>query len=454
MGRRREEQKPQRFLLRRGGTFYYYRRVPSDAVEFDSRAPYIRMTLKTSDLGKAMALRDIHERADNDFWASLIVGTDAEVAARRYSAVVARARALGFAYKTAAELALEPLEVRLERIERVAEVPVGSVEETAILGLVEKSDEKISVAVQTYIDHIARDEIRNKSPEQKRIWSNIKKQAVANFVELCGDLAMGDIAREHALKFYDFWMDRVAPKVGRPTHTASSGNKQLGTLRGLYRDWAKHHGKADIKNPFDGLSFVERKSQKKKRPPFSVGWIKDVLLREGALSGLNSEARGVFLTLVETGARLSEICNLKPENIILGGKFPHIKIEPSEDPDDPREIKTESSIRVVPLVGVSLAAMKKHAKGFPRYRDRGSALSGTINKYLRENKLLETPKHKAYSLRHSFEDRMKDGGLDTELRMMLMGHAIDRPDYGEGGSLKWKYEELSKIVLPFDSKIV
>lgn len=454
MGRRREEVKPQRFLLNRGGTYYYYRRVPSDVVGLDGRAPYIRASLKTGDLAKAMALRDIHERADNEYWASLIVGSDSEVATRRYKAAVARATALGFTYRSAADIAHEPLESRIERVERVADMPVGSIEEAAVLGLMEGAEDTISVALDTYIDTIARDEIRNKSPEQKRIWSNIKKQAVATFVKLCGDKRMSEITRDDAQKFHDFWMDRIAPKSGRATHSASSGNKQLGTLRGLFRDWHRYHGRMDVKNPFDGLSFTERKSQKKKRPPFSVKWITDIILKPGALQGLNTEARGVFLTMVETGARLSEICNLKPENIVLDGDYPHIRIEPSDDPDDPREIKTVSSIRVVPLVGVSLAAMRRHRNGFPRYRDRGSSLSGTINKYLRENGLLETPKHKAYSLRHSFEDRMKDGRLDTELRMMLMGHSIDRPDYGEGGSLKWKYEELSRIVLPFDSMIV
>lgn len=75
-------------------------------------------------------------------------------------------------------------------------------------------------------------------------------------------------------------------------------------------------------------------------------------------------------------------------------------------------------------------------------------------KYFRENKLFPTPKHKIYSFRHSFEDRMKVGGIDNELRKILMGHSIDRPDYGAGGTLEWRRDELMKIALPFDQKIV
>jgi hypothetical protein len=49
---------------------------------------------------------------------------------------------------------------------------------------------------------------------------------------------------------------------------------------------------------------------------------------------------------------------------------------------------------------------------------------------------------------------MKEAGLDEELRRILMGHAIDRPRYGSGGSLKWRMGELKRIELPFDPSII
>jgi integrase len=158
--------------------------------------------------------------------------------------------------------------------------------------------------------------------------------------------------------------------------------------------------------------------------------------------------------MIETGARPSEICNLEPDAIRVDQTVPHLAIEPRIDPDDPREIKTASSRRLVPLVGVALEAAKRHQSGFPRYRNRENDLSATLNKYLRTNKLFPTKDHKVYSFRHSFEDRMKDGGLEDELRRILMGHTIDRPKYGSGGSLEWRRDELMKIVLPFDPAIV
>ncbi|TIV94267.1 MAG: integrase, partial [Mesorhizobium sp.] len=81
-------------------------------------------------------------------------------------------------------------------------------------------------------------------------------------------------------------------------------------------------------------------------------------------------------------------------------------------------------------------------------------LSAALNAYFKENDLFPTPAHKIYSLRHSFEDRMKVGGIDAELRKIIMGHSIDRPDYGVGGTLEWRQENLMRIALPFDPAIV
>jgi len=76
------------------------------------------------------------------------------------------------------------------------------------------------------------------------------------------------------------------------------------------------------------------------------------------------------------------------------------------------------------------------------------------SQFFRENKLFPTPSHKIYSFRHTFEDRLKEAGVDDELRRLLMGHAIDRPKYRSGGSLEWRQTELRKIELAFEPSIV
>ncbi|MGB3644594.1 MAG: DUF6538 domain-containing protein [Mesorhizobium sp.] len=453
MGRRREEFDPDRFLHVRDGRFHYRRRVPKEALDLDERAPLIRFSLNTSDRQKARAARDLHEAADNALWASLLLGDNPQAARARYKLAVKRAESLGFVYRPLAEIiANDPDDTFLQRFEAVADQAAGSPIVAALDGTVQRPDDNVTEALQFYFSDIARDELRTKSPDQKKRWKEKREYSVRVFVDLCGDLTMQEIGRDHALKVHKHWLDRVAPQQGAPTCSPSTGNRNMGNLRTLYRDYFKHLGFADRKNPFDSLSFKDKK--KRSRPPFPHEWITDKILKVGALDNLNDQARGILLMVAAIGARPSEIANLRPDMIHLDAEIPYISIEPCDDPEEPREIKTESSVRLMPLTGLAFAVMKKHPNGFPKYRDRGASLSALVNKYLRNHKLLPTPRHTAYSLRHSFEDRMKNARLDEELRRIFMGHTIDRPKYGEGGAMQMWLEEIKKVDLPFDPVIV
>ncbi len=69
-----------------------------------------------------------------------------------------------------------------------------------------------------------------------------------------------------------------------------------------------------------------------------------------------------------------------------------------------------------------------------------------LNKFLRENGLMETAYHTLYSLRHSFEDRMLAAGIDDRIRRHLFGHRLDRERYGKGATLEHKQELLQAAV--------
>ncbi|MEO9515208.1 MAG: integrase, partial [Paracoccaceae bacterium] len=105
----------------------------------------------------------------------------------------------------------------------------------------------------------------------------------------------------------------------------------------------------------------------------------------------------------------------------------------------------KNSKRVIPLVGVSLEAMRAFPNGFPTYRESDATLSATVSKYLRANGLMESDKHVMYSLRHSFEDRLLRAGVDDRVRRDLMGHSLDRERYGQGGGLAFKAKMLQRI---------
>ena len=162
-----------------------------------------------------------------------------------------------------------------------------------------------------------------------------------------------------------------------------------------------------------------------------------------ALIGLNDEARAILLGMINTGYRPSEAIGLTDDRIRLDDEVPHISIAPTAD----RQIKNRTSRREIPLVGVSLEVFRDFPNGFSRYRSKPATLSATVNKFLRENGLMESDQHVMYSLRHSFEDRMLRAGIDERVRRELMGHSLGRQKYGQAGELEFKADQLRGMAL-------
>lgn len=282
-------------------------------------------------------------------------------------------------------------------------------------------------------------ELIGKSKEQVNGWRKVKLRAVNNFIELHGDMSMDKITRDHARKFYKWWAKRLVPSENQRALTANSANRELGNLRKLYREYWEFVGEENRDNPFRRLNFTE--TGLKDIPHFEDEWVRQKFLNPTIFEGLNSEATLLFYVMIETGCRPSELANLQEKNIFLDHDVPHIRIRAGTN----RQVKSLASIRDIPLVGVSLAAMKKAPQGFPHYRDKGSLLSASLMKAFRTRDLFPTKNHRIYSFRHSFEKRMQEAGLDFALRCLLMGHKNSRPSYGDGGSMEYRRNELLKI---------
>lgn len=98
--------------------------------------------------------------------------------------------------------------------------------------------------------------------------------------------------------------------------------------------------------------------------------------------------------------------------------------------------------------------MRQAPDGFPHYRDRSYLLSASLTKAFKARGLFPSEQHRIYSFRHSFENRMLEAGLDFGLRCTLMGHRNPRPEYGDGGSLAYRRDELLKIVHPVGAELL
>jgi integrase len=452
---------PDRFLLQRGKRWYYQRRVPSQFSHIDERR-FAKVSLKTESLEIARLRRDQLAEADDEYWMAMAVeaaspeGTGPTMRAaleHRYKAAIARAMAYGFSYKPAEPLAESRTIAELMARIRTLEANAGKsgdpsrADSEALLGGTPDPAASITVseAFELYISRIAFDDQYNKSEAQRRSWEKTKRTSITYFIEEIGDLPLSEITRDKALEYRDWWMERMQPQDGDAKPVApNTANRHIGNMRSLLERYFKHIGITDFEDPFRDFYFSGKTEAK--RASFTDDWVRTRILVPGLFDGLRVELRVLIYLLIETGARLSELVNLRAEDIRLNAKVPHIAIRPEQN----RELKTEDSRREIPLVGVAEIAMRACPEGFPYYYDKSTLVSANLMKAFRQRNLLPSSDHVIYSFRHSFEDRMLESGLDYGLRCALMGHKNNRPEYGMGGSLEYRRNELMKIAHPFD----
>lgn len=435
------------YLKRRGNRWHYRRLVPRAYGHIDMRGE-IRTSLKTSSLEVARSRRDALAEADDLYWATLdtALSGDAERAVLDYKSAKKRAMGRGFLYTPTQELVRSgDIGDILARMVEVARHPKEEKQEAvALLGTVKPAAVPISKAFDIYCDQISVSALMGKSSSQQANWRKTKNRAVKNFIKLCGDMTMDEITRVHARQFYNWWADRLLPKKGKAGLNPNSGNKDLGNLRNLYQKYWEFEGEETRENPFRNLRFA--KPTYKEIPSFPDAWVQDKIMDPQNLEGMNHDARMIVYAMIETGCRPSEIVNLMPENIKLDAPIPHIQIRARSN----RELKTPSSHREIPLLGISLYAFQQSPDGFLRYKEKSTGLSALLMKMFRTRGLFPTPDHRIYSFRHAFEKRMLEANLDYGLRCLLMGHYNPRPSYGDGGSMDYRKTELAKITHPFN----
>ena len=425
------------YLIKRDGFWHYARRVPLAYSELDCRGIVRQSTkIRVADDprgAKARRAADLINKEIEVYWRGLTDGQAAE-SRRRYDAARKRARSLGFDYVQAADLPERGLVEVLSRLAALLEKDRVEVESevAAVLGG-EGPPEMLLSGMFDEFEALERASIADLSEDQKRKWRNPKKRAVSNLISVIGDKALHRVSRDDALEFRQWWQDRVIVE-GVEIATA---NKDIGHLSRMLKTIDRRH-RLGI-GPIFGDLKIEGGVVGSRRA-FTPEFIRDRILKPGALAGLNDEARDVLLVMVETGLRPTEIVNLTESAIHLGGPVPYVQARP-----EGRRMKTLHSERDMPLVGVALEAMERRPAGFPRYRDSSATLSATINKFLGENGLRPTPLHTLYSLRHTFEDRLTAVEAPDKLIASLMGHKFHRPKYGSGPSLAQKAEWLHRI---------
>lgn len=341
----------ERYLKLRGKRWHYVRRVPVDLAHLFP-AGLIQRSLKTNDPAIARLRRDAHERADEAHWKELrLEGQASDSSKRRYDTAVLRANALGYDYLTTEELVRPSnLTELLKRVEQLSGGNPSKNEIDAVLGRVDQPEVTLDDAFKVVCDEVEAEKLANKDEEGRKDWEKQRKSTIALFNELYDFPTIDQIDRNMGRKFYNYWRERVTGTAGKgPQITGNHANRQIGNIRKLLTQYHRHLG-IDYENPLEGFSFSNKKRSSK--DTFSTEEISNIFLRPGTLTSLHKEVRLCACMMIETGARISELLTLDPEDINTEHEIPHITIHE----DHGRSVKNENSNRVVPLVGISLEA--------------------------------------------------------------------------------------------------
>jgi integrase len=164
---------------------------------------------------------------------------------------------------------------------------------------------------------------------------------------------------------------------------------------------------------------------------------------------LDDDIRWLVAIIFDSGMRLSEAAGLMLSDLKLEDVIPYIDLKPHPH----RRLKTASSERKIPLVGLSLWAarrLKQHSTGlycFPRYtnpeRCNSNSASAAINKWI---KTVGGSNDVIHGLRHSFRDRLRAVEAPTDMIDQLGGWALKSVGhgYGDGYELNLLFEFLFK----------
>jgi len=165
---------------------------------------------------------------------------------------------------------------------------------------------------------------------------------------------------------------------------------------------------------------------------------------------IDDEIRWLVAIIFDSGMRLSEAAGLMLSDLYLDEETPYINLKPHPH----RRLKTPSSERKIPLVGMSLWAakrLKQHSTGlycFPRYtndeRCNSNSASAAINKWI---KTIAGPNDVVHGLRHSFRDRLRAVEAPTDMIDQLGGWALKSvgQGYGDGYDLELLVKYLLRL---------
>ena len=293
----------------------------------------------------------------------------------------------------------------------------------------------LSVALSGYLK-------RHKNPSDGLIQDATRY--IGNFIKLHKDLLVIDVTRSHVNAYVD---DRLGK--GIKTTTVRRELNQLGAIHNealLEMEVDKRSPFASIKIPNEGKDAIVKK-------PITSEMMDKLL---ASIRSSNTSSHLITKILLNTGMRIAELAVAKVSDVCLTDS----KGEPLDIPfitvvaNEFRSLKTKESARSVPLVGISLEAMKEAVKQagesvylFPQYAKK----VGGTNASSAVNASLDFVDINSHEFRHFISTRMREAMIPLDVREAITGHSSkgssELKNYGEGYKLEQLHPVLLKVAI-------
>ena len=267
-----------------------------------------------------------------------------------------------------------------------------------------------------------------------RVARALKDLGAAIGTQRVAQTPLNEITRADANALRDYLLERMKP---------SSVHRYITVVRAAVNYVVTEHS-LNIPNVFNGLRIKGASASIDDRLPISD---QDLAMARPNFDD-DAVANALFITLTDTGARLSEITGLVVQDVDLQERSITIR------PNGVRTLKTKGSQRTLPLSERALELLQEHRRGkgdtqpiFPDYaRPRGrDAASAMLMKRLRRS--IADKKLTMHSLRHRMKDKLRNTGCPEAISLAILGHSTNTvaANYGSGYALGVMREHLERV---------
>lgn len=427
-----------RYVYQRGDTYYYQRKIPLDLIERYGGTQLIKVNLKTADLRQAAKQVGALNKQYESIWASLRSNHNLKPLSVREAAIKllakhelkalparneesnidhfidslqgkreAHAQGEDHAYWNAGlEEYLDPIEVEAVRL--INEEPkfrLSDALEVYLSGHKKKNDNKFRVYVG-------------------RVWQKL--------MALLGDREFEHVTRADANQF-------VSSRLSEGSKTTTV-ERQISAIRAVFNVVIVEKEIAKV-NPFLSVRIASLGEDSKVRGTFDSTQLA-TLMRE--CKHKDDDVRWLLALQIDLGCRLAETTGLALSDFHLDESVPYVSFRPHSW----RSLKTTSSKRDIPLVGISLwaaqrvvqSAKKGQLYAFPRYTSeiecKANNASAALNKWIGSLGIDKT----THELRHTMRDRLRHAHAPKPIQDAVGGWG--REDVGDTYGLGYGLEHL------------